>query len=190
MRNVGCITASIYNVAVVFVTAILARCSSRSACHTCSVGFNSGEAGGSGKRLILLNFLSRFVVCQAALSNRITACLLSGIFSKMCSKRVYEHCFCIHGWHYKAYCFISSRADSSKYIGIFKLLLACKTRSCPLLRPCAGNSSSLSYSSFILKPDINQLYPYWQHLNYFGLEVFLKASWASKSALGWIESDL
>jgi hypothetical protein len=39
---------------------------------------------------MLLNFFSRLVVCQAALSSTITACVPSGIFSEMCSRLPYS----------------------------------------------------------------------------------------------------
>ena len=102
---------------------------------------------------------------------------------------MHKHCSCIHGWHYKPYCFILSRTNSAKNIGIFKLLLTRKTRPRTSFRPCTCNCASLSYPSFILEPNINSFYfdPLWQYLDYFISEVFLKASWVSKSALGWIE---
>ena len=38
------------------------------------------------KRVMLLNLLSRFIVCQAALSRTVTACLPSEIFIEICSR--------------------------------------------------------------------------------------------------------
>jgi hypothetical protein len=81
---------------------------------------------------------------------------------------------------------IPRRTDGAKDIGVRMPLIAPYTRARSLSCPDARQRTFLANTGFILEPDFNgfSLGRTGEDFRYPGGEVFLKASWASRSASG------
>ena len=78
-------------------------------------------------------------------------------------------------------------ADRAEDVGPFVAGVARRARPRAALRPDAGQRALLADARLVLEPDLERLAPGVlgeRRRDRFG-EVFLKASWASGSALGW-----
>lgn len=80
----------------------------------------------------------------------------------------------------------AGRAYRTQNIGPVAPLIARRARSGAPLRPQPGQGALLADPRLVLEPDLDRLAarPLRQNFGYLGGEVFLKAAWASTSALG------
>jgi hypothetical protein len=81
----------------------------------------------------------------------------------------------------------AARADGAEDVGPLIAGIAYRARPAAAPRPQPGQSSLLSDASFVLKPDLDGLAHRCgrQRIGDYRGEVFLNASWAASSVLGW-----